>query len=158
MSEQGGMRFCQAHWDRLRAAIDERGLSHLVAPDGRVALEQIADQLKRAERGEEPDTPVNYDPLMAAHWAIVNNVMSALGPNALYLMTGGPEDQVEGYGKKYEGRTWPRCPLCYINLAHEVSCKDARCQLPKEDGYDMWIDRAANDQVVRVAEMQKGES
>lgn len=152
---EGGMRFCQDHWDRLRAAIDERGLSHLIASDGRLAIEQLADQLQRAQEGEEPVSPVNYDPLMAAHWSIVNNVMAQLGPNALYLMSGGPEDPVEGYGPKYEGRTWPRCPLCYINLAHEVSCKEENCALSKENGYEWMINRAADDQVQAVAEMRE---
>lgn len=96
------MKFCQGHWDRLRKAIDDRGLGHLVAPDGKAAAQQMADQLERADRGEEPFTPVNYDPLMAAHWAIVNAV-SALAPGiALHLMM-PDEDGSE------------KCPLCYAN-------------------------------------------
>lgn len=152
----GGMQFCQAHWGRLRTAISERGLSHLVAPDGRTAMMQIADQLERTQTGEEQITPVNYDPLMSAHWAIVNNVMAILGSSALYLMSGGPEDPVKGYGSAYDGRTWPRCPLCYINLAHEVSCEEADCQLDKQQGYDWMIDRAADDEVGRAAELGDG--
>ncbi len=146
------MRFCRDHWDQLRDAIDSRGLSHLIAPDGWTAMEQLGDQLKREQRGEEPDTPVNYDPLMAAHWAITNNVMRTLGPNALYMMSGGPPDPVEGY-PGYEGRTWPRCPLCHINLAHEMTCTDS---LPKVNGYDWMIERAADDAVEHVKGMRKG--
>lgn len=139
------MRFCQAHWDALREKIDEKGLSSLVSESG----EEIARRtVRELEEGEH--TIDNYDPLMAAHWAIANNVMGIIadaGMNPLYLLSGGPEDPVEGYDKKYLGRTWPRCPLCYINLAHEVSCKDPRCQLPKENGYDWMLERAAQEQV-----------
>jgi hypothetical protein len=153
------VRFCEDHWERLRVAIEDRGLAHLIAPDGAVAAEQMADQLKRAAAGEEPGTAVNYDPLMAAHWAIANNVMTQLGSNSLYLMGGGPEDPVTGHGPKYDGRTWPRCPLCYINLAHEVSCTDPACTLDKEHGYDWMIARAADDQAEHVAQLgEKGSS
>jgi hypothetical protein len=72
------------------------------------------------------------------------------GGNPLYLMMAdGPEDPVEGYGDAYAGRTWPRCPLCYLGLAHEVSCTDERCELPKVNGYDWMIDRAADDAAER---------
>lgn len=127
------MRFCQDHWDRLRAAIDERGLSHLIAPDGKTAMMQMADQLKRAEAGDEPHTPVNYDPLMSAHWAIVNNLGDAArqhgGPGAaLYILTGDI------------------CPLCFANEQHQQGCQDEGCTFT----YDDWIDYAANDQAEYV--------
>lgn len=138
------MKFCQRHWDELRNKIDDRGLSHLVAKDGRTATRQMQQQVQEREVTRE-----SFDPLMAAHWAIAGNVMKFLdgaGMNPLYLMSGGDEDKVDArYGPKYEGRTWPRCPLCYINLAHEVSCTDSKCTLPKENGYDWMLDRAADD-------------
>lgn len=132
------MRFCQDHWDRLRAKIADRGIAHLIAPDGETAVAQVKDQLERSV------TPVNFDPLMHAHWAIVDNAMTTVkraGGSPLYLMTSGPEDPVDGH----EGRTWPRCPLCYINLAHEISCTDERCTLDQERGYDWMLDRAADE-------------
>lgn len=144
------MRFCQDHWDRLRAAIDERGLSHLIAPDGETAVAQIKQEL------EQGPSAVTFDPLMSAHWAIVSNAMDTItraGASPLYLMTAGPEDPVEGYGPAGDGRTWPRCPLCYLNLAHELTCKDPRCTLPKVGGYDWMIERAADDQAQRAAEL-----
>lgn len=136
------MRFCMSHWNALRAAIELRGLSGLVPQGGMAATVKQADQLQRREVTRE-----NFDPLMSAHWAIAGNVMTSLssaGMNPLYLMSSSPEDAVEGYAG-YEGRTWPRCPLCYINLAHEVSCTDDDCRLPKQNGYDWMIDRAADD-------------
>lgn len=143
------MKCCQTHWDALRAAIDARGLSHLIAPDGETAAAQVASELT------DGPMPTNYDPLMAAHWAVLGNatrVLSEAGSSPLYLMQGDdvPEDPVEGH----EGRTWPRCPLCYLNLAHELSCKDARCTLDQERGYDWMIDRAADDQAARARELR----
>lgn len=150
-------KWCQDHWDRLRANIDERGLSELIAPSGEIAAEQTADQLRRGlEQGEaDPTTPANFDPLMAAFWAIESNVASAIGPAALYLLAppDTPEDPVEGYGPEYDGRTWPRCPLCYLGLAHEVTCRDESCVLPKVDGYAWMLDRAADDAKAKAIEL-----
>lgn len=150
------MRFCQDHWDRMRAAIAERDLNSLIAPDGKTAAMQLVQQ---AETGDV--TPTDFDPLMHAHWAIVNNVFSQMdqaGASPLYLMAGHetPEDPVntEAYGMEFDGRTWPRCPLCYLNLAHELSCKDARCTLDQERGYDWMIERAADDQAARARELR----
>lgn len=138
------MQFCQDHWDRLRAAIDERGLSHLIAPSGAIAARNMGDEL------ENGPSEANYDPLMGAMFAILNNASQLIGDaggSPLYLMAGSeaPEDPVEGYGPRHRGRTWPRCPLCYINLAHELTCKDKRCQLDKTNGFDWMIARAADD-------------
>lgn len=143
------MQFCSAHWAALRKAIDDRGLTPFVPKDGASAVQQMTTQLR--EGGESKQT---FDPLMAAHWAIVNNVMGFIdrtGNSPLYLMTGGPEDPVEGY-PGFEGRTWSRCPLCYINLAHEISCTEQKCQLDKKAGYDWMIERAAEDSLTRARE------
>lgn len=143
------MKFCQDHWDRLRVAIEDRDLDSLIAPDGATA---VAQQKAEFEGGEQ--TATTFDPLMSAHWAIVNNVSTTLqrvSPGAaLYLLWSGDEDPVEGY-PGYEGRTWPRCPLCYIGLAHEVSCSG--CHMPKVDGYAWMIDRAADDALARAREL-----
>ena len=128
------MKFCQGHWDRLREAIETRGIADLIAPDGHVALEQMADQLNRAEAGEEPSTPVNYDPLMAAHWAIINNVSEAGGPGCLLHMISTPDC----------------CPLCFANEQHEAICTEPGCTFT----FDDWIDRAADDQLAHVKTMR----
>jgi hypothetical protein len=136
------MKFCQDHWDRLRAAIADRGLDGLVARGGAAAAANVVSEIK------EGSNPENFDPLMGAHWAIASNAMEFIkraGGNPLYLMFDGLEDPVTGYAAEYEGRTWPRCPLCYINLVHEVSCKGGSCTLPKVGGYDWMIVRAADD-------------
>lgn len=151
------MRFCQPHWDKLRTTIADRGLGDLIATDGETAVAQLTDALERREA-----TPVNFDPLMNAHWAITANAMdliSKTGNSPLYLMLPDDvaEDPVAGYGEQYEGRTWPRCPLCYINLAHEVSCTDRRCTLDKVNGYDFFIERATDDQVVAWQRIKDGQ-
>lgn len=136
------MRFCQGHWNKLREAIADRGLDGLVARGGAEAVERSASEL------ETGTTPANFDPLMAAHWAIANNasrLVEQAGGNPLYLLTGGAEDPVTGYGAAHEGRTWPRCPLCYINMVHELTCKEGACTLPKLTAFDWMIARAADD-------------
>lgn len=141
------MRFCQRHWDLMRAAVESRGLSPLVAHGGKAAMENLVDEL---ERGSTTD---NFDPLMAMHWNIATNLMEKLGQSALYLLGGpeAPEDPIDverlasaALKDKYRGKTWPRCPLCYANIAHEFSCTDKRCSLAKVDGWDACIDWSAD--------------
>jgi len=84
------MKFCQPHWDELRKAIDDRGLSGLVAGDGIKAAAAMERELKGMSE------PGDYDPLMSAHWAITSAALEAGG---LYLMGDNPE------GAEY-------CPLC----------------------------------------------
>jgi hypothetical protein len=145
------MRFCTPHWTKLREAIDSRGLTPFIAKDGKVATKQLIKQLE-----DQDVTKATFDPLMSAHWAIAGNTMSLIdqtGNNPLYLLAGeeAPEDPVKGY-PGFESRTWPRCPLCYINLAHEVSCTNPKCMLDKQHGYDWMIERAADDALARARE------
>lgn len=144
------MTFCNDHWQRLRKEIDERGLGGLVAGSGEKATRKIATELEQGAQSRE-----TFDPLMGAFFAISGNIMDKLGQagmNPLYLLASdAPEDPVVGY-PGYEGRTWSRCVLCYINLAHEVSCKDARCRLPKQGGYDWMLARAADDALAKARE------
>lgn len=137
------VRMCMDHWTRLREAITARGLSALVADSGEKAASNLASEVS------DGLTVDNYDPLMSAHNAILNNSMDALGPqNALRLMTGD------------------YCPLCVLNDLSRESWEEAvkagttpgdRCPCPTPgctvtfpaapDSYDGWIDRAADDQV-----------
>lgn len=86
------MRFCQPHWNALRGAIESRGLSHLIAANGRDAHARAVAELQgNAELSD-------YDPLMAAHWMIANRVLELGG---LYLMTAD------------------YCPVCEAIKGHE---------------------------------------
>src|SRR4051794_14247103 len=127
-------------------------MGHLIAPSGLIAAEQMKAQLESA--GDV--TPVSFDPLQGAFWAILNNagnMLSDWGPGtALYVMTDGEEDPIEGK-PGYEGRTWPRCAVCYLNLAHEITCTNPRCKLDKKAGYDWMLPRAADDQLDKAREL-----
>lgn len=160
------MKFCEDHWGRLRLEIERREyepgrfLADFIAKDGKQAIAQLADNIET-----EKTTLKNFDPLMNAHWAIVGNALTLLGDrvpdSALYLMQSDefPEDPVEAQhgrhagGPNMEGRTWSRCPLCYLNLAHQISCTDSKCVLDTERGYDFWIGKAADDQVAKAKEL-----
>jgi hypothetical protein len=135
----------------LRAAITARGLDSLIAPDGETAVAQLASQLE-----SDGSTPTNYDPLMSAMFAISGNaadLVKSMGGNALYVMVRGEQEApIEGF-PGYEGRTWPYCPLCHINLAHEIMCPHETCGMDKERGYDNWIEYAADDQVKAAKEL-----
>lgn len=100
------MKFCQPHWDMLRAEVADLGLADWVAPDGATAIEQLADQTKRGDA-----TPVNYDPLMAAHNSIFGRVLEGLG---LMVMSAD-------FG----------CPICFLqerqNPDGSCSCGHADC-------------------------------
>ncbi len=154
------MRFCDDHWDRLRAAVEERGMGDLIADDPDRVVTSIARELEQGE-----PTLATFDPLMHAHWGIANNALQILrqaNPASVgYLMQGddAPEDKVDPL--RYpgaNGRTWPRCPLCYLGLAHELSCNDnPRCKLPKVDGYAWMIDRAADESKTTWERLQAAE-
>lgn len=60
------MNWCQPHWNKLRAAIDARGLSKFV-PDAEGAKRNIEAEIA----GEEPD----FDPLLGS-WAAINGYMA----------------------------------------------------------------------------------
>lgn len=62
------MKMCPAHWQALRAAIEARGLSHLVSKNGAEAKKKLATELEG--RGAEND----FDPLLCA-----NNMLFAAG-------------------------------------------------------------------------------
>lgn len=73
------MKFCQSHWDQLGAAIEARGLSHLVAKSGADAAKRMVEEL----RGQATDD--TYDPLMAAHWMLSGRALECGGS---YLLGG----------------------------------------------------------------------
>lgn len=110
------MKFCTDHWAALRAAIDSRGLAALVAESG--------DQAARNLLGEVADgrTIDNFDPLMAAHNAIMSNALSAAGGQAIRMLTADV------------------CPICFCNSGDPANAAGIRVH-----DYDVWIDKAADD-------------
>lgn len=112
------MKFCQAHWDRLREAIAAEGLSDLVAPDGETAIAQIVNALE-----SEETTVANFDPLMAAHWAIIGRI-GDVDPRVVLI----------------EG-----CPLCWVQDEHDAHCETAGCEVTRQT-FEDWIPDVARFQ------------
>lgn len=59
------MKCCQDHWDKLRRAVKDSGMDHLVAQSGEAAAESLVRQLKGNSDNRD------FDPLMGANWAIM---------------------------------------------------------------------------------------
>lgn len=147
------MKFCETHWAALRTAIATRGLAGYVAKNGHVAARQLAKQLQAGAESKE-----TFDAVMSAHWAIVGNAFGLLkqaGADPAYLLNElTPEDPIDvaQAGEQFAGRTWPRCPVCCLNVAHEVTCTNPRCSIDRKLGYDWMIDRAADDSLAQARE------
>lgn len=110
------MKICQPHWDRLVQAIKDRGMWHLVAASGEIALENMKDDL------EGKETP--FDPLISC-----NNMIWSEGLNAggLYLMTAD------------------LCPICEaIEHRKDVVEPDLGRPFTKEEEESWWIDGPTN--------------
>ena len=131
------MKACSKHWQMLRAAIEERGLSHLVAKDGHAAMEPMVLQLEGRER------EAMFDPLMSAYWMIVSAATARVG---LSLYAGGDE----------------QCPVC-VGVAWNLAKQAALGADPDYNGGNptteadeerYWIDGPANAQ--RVIAEEKG--
>lgn len=147
------MRMCQTHWDALRVAIEDQGLGELIAKDGREAGRRMVKHLR------EETTLDSFEPLTAAMMAIISNISTIMQDgdvNIGYLFEEGPEDEIELEGG--EGRTWPRCPLCYMNIAHELSCKGEGCMLDPVHGYDYMIRCAAEEQLEIWEKLKAGDA
>lgn len=123
------MQPCQEHWDKLRKAIDDRGMGHLVAKDGKNLIEKF-DEFKAV--GAE--TLDNFDPLMAAFMGTVARLVKQSG-NAAIL-----ENNPDGS---------ERCMWCYVN-------EKCECGRPGKKCGEAWIDFAA-DGVQATVEQMKAE-
>jgi len=72
------MKFCIEHWNGLRKAIDDHGMSHLISKNGEIAGERMEIEMKGNESVE------SFDPLLRAHFAIINNALNMGGLNDDY--------------------------------------------------------------------------
>ena len=131
------MRICRDHWAKCRAAVEARGMSHLVQ-DGRHHFEKSVAELE----GEGP-APTDFDPLMAMN---NNFLVRALDLGGIGVLGHNPNDP-EGEGHY--------CPLCLPKKSFEHHntptgrCPDPKCRLqvkPGEKPWDQqWIDSCADD-------------
>jgi hypothetical protein len=139
------MKFCQSHWDKLRAAIEARGLTEFVSKGGEAAAELVKRQLMEAQEPLPAGGRATFDPLMNAMFAIVNNAMEST-PAGLQIMLPNEDGS-------------DRCPLCYINgERHKAAQSDpagAERWARADDVafYDEWVDRAADEQLARAKEL-----
>jgi len=60
------MSFCQKHWDDLKEGVKFHGMWELVAPSGQAVIARIKQEL------DETASNSTYDPLMSAHWMMMN--------------------------------------------------------------------------------------
>lgn len=96
------MKICKDHWQMMRDAVEERGLSNLVAKSGEAAIDNEVRQLEEHQQtGEvsEETLKETFDPLISMNWHWCNN---ALRNGGLYIM-GQNEDGVN------DGHY---CPIC----------------------------------------------
>jgi hypothetical protein len=119
------MKFCAEHWTKLRAAIDDVGLTALIPEGGEAAMKSMVSEL-------DGSTVDNFDPLMRAHNMIFSRAMEEIKTkytqNPLMLMA-----------DDHEHPEWA-CPICALNWCHaehDRLCKQEGCTYPKE--YD-WTD------------------
>jgi len=127
------MRFCQPHWNKLRAEIERVGLGKFVSADGHEAIAKTVASIERADLGDPPRQS-EFDPLLNAHWAIVSNVMGVVGFAIMVQNDDGSD----------------RCPLCFITADHLANCTMPDCKIRD---YDHWIGRVAEDQVAHAKEL-----
>ena len=112
------MKICQAHWDKLRAKLDEAGLGHFGVKSGEQASEIFQQQLQGDDSA--------FDPLLNANFAIWSNALNNFG---LEMMA--PDAP---------------CPLCYLDDCAKNGCGDPNCTR-KHDSGDDWIGYAVKDQI-----------
>lgn len=119
------MRICMPHWDRMRAAVEERGMSHLVARSGEEAHAAIVQELQ----GEE----ARFDPLMAMNnnfWA------AAMQYGGIGMMSENPDAEPDKDGFRHY------CPLC-----------EAKKHLPGDDGDEDWVTGCADSMLQHAREL-----
>ena len=99
------MQFCTPHWEILKAEIHKLSLAEWVAPSAETAAMQVANQVELGEA-----TPINYDPLMASHFMIIDRAFQIIGPSIFDLKFG--------------------CPICFLNRSRTL---DGTCPRNNDD-------------------------
>jgi hypothetical protein len=111
------MRFCENHWNGMKKALEDRGLSSFIATSGETAASRVESQAETHEVKRE-----NYEPLMGMQMAIIHNAIGTLG--------------IETFADNPDGSD--RCLLCYL-------IANCTCGRGDECSYYKWTDYAAND-------------
>ncbi len=97
-------KWCQPHWDELRAAIIQAGMGELVARGGEAAALMLMDELRT---GTARDVE-GFDPLLRA-WSMIGSRALDMGSGLI------------------------GCPLCFVQRHHD-ECRQPNCAkaLPSE--------------------------
>jgi hypothetical protein len=100
------MRMCDAHWQQLKTAIEDRGLGKFIAKNGEAAVAKLTSETMNEQEA--------FEPLIGAHNAILMNALEAVGFQ-LFASDGCPLCTVIssctcGQGEQCPFRSW-------INLA-----------------------------------------
>jgi hypothetical protein len=124
------VKICASHWEKLRAAVDARGMSALVAKDGHAAIENTVLELEGREK------EAYFDPLMGANNMIWSAALERIG---LDLMVG------------------EKCPVCEgitwnleMTRLHGAHPSDHGKVFTAEEEERYWIDGPA-DAMLAVA-------
>ena len=112
------------HWSELIEKIKLAGLYPLVHQTPEAAMEAMSECITGEETNE------NYDPLLYAHWALVNNAMTIGGMSVLM---------------------GDRCPICYckhVIIEHMKTCTEPGCGAESNmKDLDFWVDHAVDGQI-----------
>jgi len=119
------MKFCMIHWDRLKTEIQNLGMEPLMAKTGE---DVMAKMVQEVEVGQT--TKTTFDPLMGAHNAILSRALDIAGLNLMMQNEDGTD----------------RCPLCYLQQQHDLSCKEEGCT----HSFEPWIGFAAKDMLAEA--------
>lgn len=128
------MRMCMRHWEMLKQAVVDRGLSAMISDGGEELVARLASQQ------EEGITVDNFDPLMYAMTVIIEQSIGyaseAAGQAGVDEITA---DNNIGLG----------CPLCFLDMKHKPLCDDEACT-----GFDEWTQRGADAALQRCEGMK----
>lgn len=147
------MRICQDHWERLKAAIEVRGLGPFIAKNGEDAHQRVRQQIINgggalhsdgvlavavgddAMPSVDPDhislddQRKAFEPLLSASWAIMAHALKGAGLGLMMPNEDGSE----------------RCPLCHVTK-HPLNPDDG----PLDEN---WINGASDDQLAYAQEL-----
>lgn len=121
------MKFCQDHWTNLRKAIDDRGLTHLVAQGAEEAADRTIAELQGRSNLD------TWDPLMSAYWNLSSKVLERVGLAAL----------AEDF-----------CPMCAVQESYNWYAKNNQTPPPAAADAQRWIDSCC-DVMLKYAQEKK---
>lgn len=128
------MTLCERHWQALREAIEERGMSALITSDADTLGKRVMQGIKSGH-----ESVASFDPLMTGFMLIMGNTIELLGVEALMI----DDDTKEG-----------PCAICLLVDLHEKACSDPNC----EADYETWVDKAAEGAADTWAQLKAGEA